>query len=162
MNIAVYARRYFHPVAAVIIQSKMVFAGDDQIHIPENPTIKSKVSSLRVDFAIPAVVDVDHKVIFPCHTQMLRDVHPKPRITALMSEEFPTIKIDFRGHRHAVKFEICGFIFGDVDFYFFIINASPTIIIIAPVLAVNIVPGMRQINSFHLSGINICQGQIIF
>ena len=119
---------------------------NDEGHIAVNTAIKRKIRLLWVDPVISAVVHPYLHLIY-CR-KIIRDIPTESGIAAIMTAQDPAVQLHLRGGVHTLKLQIDPFI----RIYLWSVKtpgiyAGSAPIIVASVLTVKCVPGMRNVDS---------------
>ena len=126
----------------------MVFRHADERYVAVNAAVKREVRHLRIYVVVRRVVrDYREQVFFECFGQ----AHTKSRISAVVRGDLFAVPIDLGGRVHAVKLNIALCAFGQVRSGKGLDKtALPAEIVVAAVLPVRTVPGVRQVECLEV------------
>ena len=142
---AVHHRRDMQAGAAVGLQIKVRIRHGDDVHIAVQTAVEGEVCRLRIDILVGCIVHEDHQRVFLA--QRGRDFHPPGRVAAVMMRQAFAVHVHIGGGIGAVDLQIelipCGQLaLPELPG----VAAGAAEIIVAAVLPVLAVPGMRQMN----------------
>ena len=136
--------RHLDAGAAVVVQIKVVFVDDQQRDGAVDTAVERKVCFLRVDAVVFAVVHFHQQVVFG--RQHVGDVGAERRVPAVMLADDLPVELHFGRSVDAVELQVdalrAGVIFRRGKFG--LVGAGKALVVVAAVLAVLGVPGMRQ------------------
>ena len=138
------------PGSAVIEEVKMIFIYDKDLYIPINPSVKCKISFLRI---YPVVHGIVHKNLqLVLLQEKIRDIRPECGIPAVVDQDLCTVQRHLAAGVHTVEYQEDPLFLRRIvgSGKRLLINARSAEIIISAVLTVDRVPGVRQIADLGL------------
>ena len=122
----------------------MRFRHQNQLHVPVQSSVKCKIRFLGIDGVIVTVIHrYGQFIVFP---QMLCQFHAKGGIASLMGGQMLSVQADVGCHGSAANLQIhSGPLLHDGFVQTAGIQADAPGVIIAPVLPVHGIPGVRQL-----------------
>ena len=148
---AVDGRGDLHTAAAQMAERDVVLVDDDQRDVAVDAAVKGEVRLLGVDTVVLAVVDVDSQLVRL--VQQRRDVGAEGGVAAVVGHDLVAVQHDFRAGVDALELQpdLLGLGVegrrGEPCF----VGAGAAPIIIAAVLTIDVVPGVRQIDGDGLA-----------
>ena len=135
-------RRDLDAGCSVLEKLKMLRRDSDQLHIPVQSAVEGEVRLLRVDRGVVLVIDGDRKDVLLL--KLLRQLDAEGGVAALVADELFAVEPHLRRHGGAVYFEKQALPRGFFRRKLPHIPACSAVIIVAAVLPVDGVPGVRQ------------------
>ena len=142
---ALHLRRDPQSRRSEIVQGKVMPVYHNEIHIPVNTAVESKVCLLRIHPVVDGIVHRHGQCVLLL--QHIPDLHPKSRVPAVVLSHASAVDFHPRGGVDAAKLQIHGlplpvkFRHGKSAG----IASCPAIVIIAAILSIQGIPGMGQI-----------------
>ena len=147
----IHDRGHFDPRGAVLQQFKVLRRNSNQLHRAVEPAVKGKIRLLRVHRRIVLVAHAHGQYVlfgkFPAQ------LHPEGRVSALVTAELFAVEKHIAAHGRAAEFQEQPLSSGFFCRQLAHIPAASAVIVVAAVLAVYGVPGVRQRDGFALRGI---------
>ena len=135
-------------IAAEVVQIKVLFGHDQQLHVPVDAAVEGEVRLLGVDPVVGRVGNGDLQQVFIL--QQLGHIRAEGGVAALVAHDLLPVQRDLALGVHAVELEIHPLLFlesglGDLLFIF----AAAALVVVSAVLAVDGVPGMGDVDLAH-------------
>ena len=133
----------------------------DNVHIPIQTAVESKVSHLGIDTVICAVVNGNDQQFVVL--QLLADVHTPGGVAAVMMGQQVTICVDISGGIGATDLKVIQVCSGESFLVQLLgVIGGSTVVVVAAVLAVDGVIAMGQVDLFPVNGKFCGQGSGFF
>ena len=154
---AVDSGRDLHARAAEVIQRDVVPVDDQQTDVAVDAAVEGEVSLLGVDTVIFAVVRLHDQLI--AVGQQRRDIRAEGGVAAVMAGDLHPVQRDLGAGIHALKLQpdLLGILVKSGRRELRLVDAGAAPIVVAAVLAVDVVPGVRQV---HGSGLTVGAGEL--
>ena len=148
--LAVHGGGHLEAGAAEVIHVKVVLADHHQPGIPVDAAVEGEVGLLGINVVVAAVVGHDLQVVFVL--QQGGDIRAEGGVAAVVVDDLPAVQRHVRGGVDALKFQIhC--LGGRVEVRpgkAAGVGAAAAPVVVAAVLAVDVVPGMGHIHRDNL------------
>ena len=136
--------------AAVIIKIKMRAADANEIHVTVKTAVESEIGHLGIDGVVCRVIHdhTDHRLV----GKLFGDVDTPGGIAAIVMRNVCSVQINVGGGVGAAKLKIILLCGGQLGFFQgFGIQAGAAKIIVAAILTVKRVPGVRQVDDLPIA-----------
>ena len=149
--------RDLHARAAEVIQRDVVPVDDQQADVAVDAAVEGEVSLLGVDAVIFAVVRLHDQLI--AVGQQRRDIRAEGGVAAVVAGGLHPVQRDLGAGIHALKLQpdLLGILVKSGRRELRLVDAGAAPVVVAAVLAVDVVPGVRQV---HGSGLTVGAGEL--
>ena len=154
---AVDSGRDLHARAAEVIQRDVVPVDDQQADVAVDAAVEGEVSLLGVDAVIFAVVRLHDQLI--AVGQQRRDIRAEGGVAAVVAGDLHPVQRDLGAGIHALKLQpdLLGILVKSGRRKPRLVDAGAAPVVVAAVLAVDVVPCVRQV---HGSGLTVRAGEL--
>ena len=154
---AVDSGRDLHARAAEVIQRDVVPVDDQQADVAVDAAVEGEVSLLGVDAVVFAVVRFHDQLI--AVGQKRRDIRAEGGVAAVVAGDLHPVQRDLGAGIHALKLQpdLLGILVKSGRRKPRLVDAGAAPVVVAAVLAVDVVPGVRQV---HGSGLTVRTGEL--
>ena len=144
--------RHLDAGTSEVIHIKVLFIHPDQKSISVYSAVESEIRFLGVNSVVPAVIGPYFEVVLI--GEKVRDVPAECRVTAVVRTDHSSVQLCFGRSVDTAKFQVDPLIGGELRLCeILLVQASAPPIVVSAVLAVDGVPGVRQIHcSFRTVG----------
>lgn len=145
----------------MVHQIKMTGIRTDDVHRAIQSAVEGEVGHLRIDPVVDAIVHSDHQQIFL--PQIFRQIDPEDGVSAVMVRQLFAIEIDVGRGAGASDLQEAAVRLGKVcPADALSIPPHAPVIVVAAILAVNVVPGVGKIDPDPVGGHLGRAGAILF
>lgn len=125
---------------------------DEQLHVPVDTAVEGEVGLLGIDAVVDAVVHLDLQVVLL--PEQGGDLGPEGGVAAVVMDDALTVELHIGGGVDALELQIdrlCIRVKGGQG-KTLLVGTGPTPVVVAAVLTVHIVPGVRHVHRLHSAG----------